>query len=101
MSPGAVASIRERGAEARRQRVGVRAVIFRHHPDGVLVNNLDLRREVCEIIRRHRPNVVVTSDPWRQYQLHPDHRAAGARRAGRRLRRHAGTSSSPSSWWAR
>ena len=41
------------------------------------MNNLDLRREVCEIIRRHRPNVVLAIDPWRPYQLHPDHRAAG------------------------
>jgi LmbE family N-acetylglucosaminyl deacetylase len=77
MSPGAVASIREKEQEAAARELGVRAVIFQHHPDGVLVNNLDLRREVCEIIRRHRPNVVMTIDPWRLYQLHPDHRAAG------------------------
>jgi LmbE family N-acetylglucosaminyl deacetylase len=77
MSPGAVASIREKEQEAAATELGVKTVIFRHHPDGVLVNNLDLRREICELIRRRRPNVVVTIDPWRLYQLHPDHRAAG------------------------
>ncbi len=77
MSPGAVASIREKEQEAAARELGVKSVLFRHHPDGVLENNLDLRREVCQLIRRHRPNVVVTIDPWRLYQLHPDHRAAG------------------------
>lgn len=77
LSPGAVASIREKEQEEAARDLGVRSVIFLHHPDGILVNSLDLRREVCEIIRRHRPHVVVTIDPWRLYQLHPDHRAAG------------------------
>jgi LmbE family N-acetylglucosaminyl deacetylase len=52
-------------------------VIFLRHPDGLLVNNLELRRQVCNLLRHHRPHVVMTIDPWRRYQLHPDHRAAG------------------------
>lgn len=77
MSPWALASIREKEQEEAARELGVSSVQFLHHPDGLLVNNLDLRREVCELIRRKRPNVVVTIDPWRLYQLHPDHRAAG------------------------
>jgi LmbE family N-acetylglucosaminyl deacetylase len=77
MSPGEVASIREKEQEEAAKELGVKAVVFLHHPDGILVNNLDLRREVCEVIRRHRPHVVLAIDPWRPYQLHPDHRAAG------------------------
>jgi LmbE family N-acetylglucosaminyl deacetylase len=40
-------------------------------------NNLDLRRRLCGLIRSYRPHALVTIDPWRPYQLHPDHRAAG------------------------
>ena len=52
-------------------------VIFRRHPDGLLENNLGLRREVAGYIRSLKPHIVAAIDPWRHYQLHPDHRAAG------------------------
>jgi LmbE family N-acetylglucosaminyl deacetylase len=28
-------------------------------------------------IRRLKPSIVLTHDPWKRYRLHPDHRAAG------------------------
>ena len=77
MRPGALASIREKEQGEAARELGVKSVLFLHHPDGLLVNDLVLRREVCEIVRRHRPNIVLAIDPWRPYQLHPDHRAAG------------------------
>ena len=57
--------------------LGVKDVVFLRHPDGILENTLELRRQLAMIIRQYRPNIVVTIDPWRHYQLHPDHRAAG------------------------
>jgi LmbE family N-acetylglucosaminyl deacetylase len=45
--------------------------------DGELEYSMDLRRELCEWIRRLRPGVVFTHDPWKRYMLHPDHRVAG------------------------
>jgi LmbE family N-acetylglucosaminyl deacetylase len=48
---------------------------------GAVDGELDERREhqaaVCEVIRRVRPDVIVTHDPWKRYRLHPDHRHAG------------------------
>ncbi len=38
---------------------------------------MDLRRQLADIVRRHKPHIVLAIDPWRHYQLHPDHRAAG------------------------
>jgi LmbE family N-acetylglucosaminyl deacetylase len=32
---------------------------------------------MCEHIRRVKPNIVISHDPWRRYQLHPDHRTTG------------------------
>jgi len=52
-------------------------VVMLDHTDGELVYDLALREEICLWIRRLRPEVVFSHDPWRRYMFHPDHRAAG------------------------
>lgn len=52
-------------------------VDFLEWPDGELESGLVQRRQVCAVIRRVRPAVVLGHDPWRRYRLHPDHRHAG------------------------
>src|SRR5439155_1011388 len=54
-----------------------RAEHFTLRRDGELQVSMDLRGEVCRVIREHRPDVVFTNDPWGHYQVHPDHRVAG------------------------
>lgn len=77
LRPGQVAAIREREQRAAAKELGVRSVHFLHYPDGMLENTLALRQQLCGLIRQIKPDIVVTIDPWRRYQLHPDHRAAG------------------------
>jgi LmbE family N-acetylglucosaminyl deacetylase len=61
--------------------IGVRAVHFLDRPDGYLVADLELRRDIVRTIRRLRPDIVVTCDPQTLFAAyginHPDHRAAG------------------------
>lgn len=57
--------------------LGVREVTFLRQVDGALEPTMACRRDLARVIRRVRPRVMITHDPWRQYQLHPDHRAAG------------------------
>ncbi len=45
--------------------------------DGELEYSMDLRLTIAAAIRTHRPDIVLSHDPWQRYQLHPDHRAAG------------------------
>jgi LmbE family N-acetylglucosaminyl deacetylase len=52
-------------------------VTFLGVTDGELDSGMELRKSVCEVIRRVRPNVILGHDPWRRYRLHPDHRHAG------------------------
>jgi LmbE family N-acetylglucosaminyl deacetylase len=52
-------------------------IVHLGYPDGELEYTMELRRRLCEWIRRLRPDVVLTHDPWRRYMLHPDHRATG------------------------
>jgi LmbE family N-acetylglucosaminyl deacetylase len=75
--PGQIAGRREEEQRAAATVLGVKEVIYLNYPDGVLENTLELRRRLCLILRERQPDVVLTIDPWRHYQLHPDHRAAG------------------------
>jgi LmbE family N-acetylglucosaminyl deacetylase len=56
---------------------GSSEVTFFGRVDGELENGKKERRDVVELIRRLRPDVVLGHDPWRRYRLHPDHRHAG------------------------
>ncbi len=61
--------------------IGAQAVHFMDLEDGYLIPSLDLRREVVRVIRREKPDILVTCDPQNLFALyglnHPDHRAAG------------------------
>ena len=55
---------------------------FLGYPDGYLVADLGLRRDITRVIRQERPDILVTCDPLTLYTSnstlnHPDHRAAG------------------------
>lgn len=75
--PEQLAQRREAEQRAAAAALGVNQVLFLRHPDGLLENNMDLRRQLVGLIRQHKPHIVFAIDPWRLYQLHPDHRAAG------------------------
>lgn len=77
LRPGRLAARREGEQRAAAAALGVQEVVFLRRPDGLLENTLELRRELANLIRQRQPHVVFTIDPWRPYQLHPDHRAAG------------------------
>ena len=77
MSGREMAKIREREQRAAGAAIGVEGFVFLGHEDGELEVSMQLRGEVCRVIREHKPDVVFTQDPWAHYQIHPDHRAAG------------------------
>ncbi|HEX9038439.1 MAG TPA: PIG-L deacetylase family protein [Ktedonobacterales bacterium] len=57
--------------------LGVEVVTFLRRRDGELEVSIPFRRELAQIIRTGRPDIVLTFDPWQRYQIHPDHRAVG------------------------
>jgi LmbE family N-acetylglucosaminyl deacetylase len=77
LRPNHLADLREAEQRAAAKELGVQDVIFLRHPDGLLENNLSLRRQLAGYLRHYKPHIVLAIDPWRHYQLHPDHRAAG------------------------
>ncbi|HRA48069.1 MAG TPA: PIG-L family deacetylase [Thermomicrobiales bacterium] len=59
------------------RRLGVLTVDFLRQTDGELMPDLALRGAVVAAVRRHKPDVIITHDPFRPYAFHPDHRAVG------------------------
>ncbi|MBV8462783.1 MAG: PIG-L family deacetylase [Acidimicrobiales bacterium] len=76
-----MAALRQQEQRKAASEVGVDEVHFLGFPDGRLEPTLDLRRAITAVIRRVRPDRVVSQSPeryWgRIYASHPDHLAAG------------------------
>jgi LmbE family N-acetylglucosaminyl deacetylase len=78
----AMAELREEEQRKAGNTVGVKDIVFLGHPDGRLEPTLELRRDISRVIRRFRPQRVLTQSPEHNFQRiyanHPDHLAAGA-----------------------
>jgi LmbE family N-acetylglucosaminyl deacetylase len=81
LDPAECGPLREAEERAGGIEVGVTEIEFLGHPDGAVEYGLPLRRDLARVIRRHRPDLVITGNP----DLRPawggidqaDHRAAG------------------------
>ncbi len=77
VKPDELAKIREQEQLAAAKLLGVREVIFLRHADQSLEDTPEFRKEIVRLIRRYRPEIVVTADPYRRYLWHRDHRITG------------------------
>jgi LmbE family N-acetylglucosaminyl deacetylase len=82
VEPALAAELRTAEQVASAAVVGVSVVEFLDHPDGLVVNSIELRRDLAAAIRRHRPDVIIGANyrmrwsetgPWN----HVDHRELG------------------------
>ena len=76
-----LAALREGEQTAAGQVVGVTEIHWLKHPDGMVVADPALRRDISRVIRQVKPNVVITQTAERNwdriYGSHPDHLATG------------------------
>lgn len=81
MSTDELCATRHREQQEAASVIGVQSVHFMDRPDGYLVPDLDLRRDIVRVIRKFKPDILVTCDPQTLFAAyginHPDHRAAG------------------------
>jgi LmbE family N-acetylglucosaminyl deacetylase len=78
----ALARLREEEQRCAAEVLGVQEVLFLGRPDGMLEADIPLRRDLARVIRRVRPDRLITCDPTtifprRQRINHSDHRATG------------------------
>lgn len=82
MDPRELMDIRAEEEVAAAKILGVQSIEFLGYEDGYLTPDLAARKEVVRVLRRHRPDILVSCDPTNyfpneNYINHPDHRAAG------------------------
>jgi LmbE family N-acetylglucosaminyl deacetylase len=82
LTSAALCSLRQEEQRAAAAILGVHDVRFLDYPDGYLVPDMNLRKEITRVIRQEQPDILVTCDPTNLYVRetylnHPDHRAAG------------------------
>jgi LmbE family N-acetylglucosaminyl deacetylase len=81
MTRAEMAALREDEQRAAAAVVGVSDVRFLGHPDGMVVANRELRRDISRVIRQVRPERVLAQSPERNLEFvfasHPDHLATG------------------------
>lgn len=77
MDPQLLAGTRKREQEAAARLLGVKEVVFLGLPDQGLEDTAEFRKMIVRGIRTYRPATVVTSDPYRRYIWHRDHRIVG------------------------
>jgi LmbE family N-acetylglucosaminyl deacetylase len=79
--PGQLSQLRLEEQRRAAAHLGIATVMCLGYPDGMLQNTLEVRRDLVRVLRRLRPELVITMDPTsrffgRGYINHPDHRAA-------------------------
>jgi LmbE family N-acetylglucosaminyl deacetylase len=77
MKPEKLAEIRMQEQQAAAKVLGVKEVVFLHLEDQSLEDTPEFRKQIVRLIRMYRPEVVASSDPYRRYIWHRDHRITG------------------------
>jgi LmbE family N-acetylglucosaminyl deacetylase len=77
ISPAQLAEIREEEQRAAAHIIGFSEVIFLGYPDQGLEDSGEFRKAIVRLLRMYQPKTVVTSDPYRRYVWHRDHRMTG------------------------
>jgi LmbE family N-acetylglucosaminyl deacetylase len=77
LSPEHLAEIRENEQQTAASLLGVAETLFLRHPDQGLEDTPGFRKEIVRLLRAYRPKIVVTSDPYKRYIWHRDHRILG------------------------
>ncbi len=74
VSPDQIAAVRRKEQEHAAAILGVKAIEWLGFRDGFLPDIEALREPMVKLIRKVKPDMVITLDPWLPYEAHPDHR---------------------------
>lgn len=77
LCPTDLVEIRRREQHRAQEILGIRESIWLGYRDGQLSQSADFRDRLVRVIREICPEIIITADPWRHYEFHPDHRTVG------------------------
>jgi LmbE family N-acetylglucosaminyl deacetylase len=69
--------VREKEQLAAANLLGAREVVFLRYRDQELEDTPEFRKHIVQMIRTFKPHTVATTDPYRRYLWHRDHRIIG------------------------
>jgi LmbE family N-acetylglucosaminyl deacetylase len=84
-NPIALAAKRKQEQQAASDWLQVKRVVYLGYADGTLENSPELRRQLATLYRQYQPELLLTFDLWKRYELHPDHLATGQAAVAARL----------------
>jgi len=82
-TPEELSKVRRTEQQNAADSLGVQGIEFLDYVDGEVIPDLEMRKKIVRVVRRVRPQIVISSDPLNyfpggDYRVnHPDHRAAG------------------------
>jgi LmbE family N-acetylglucosaminyl deacetylase len=81
VEPDELARVRVEEQDEAARILGIGEVVFLDREDGMVVADVDLRRDLVRVIRRVRPDALIAPDPTFRFDPayidHPDHAATG------------------------
>jgi LmbE family N-acetylglucosaminyl deacetylase len=77
LTPELLSAIRRDEQERAATSIGVHEIVYLGYPDQGLEDTPAMRKDVVRLLRIFRPRTLVTSDPYRRYLWHRDHRIIG------------------------
>jgi LmbE family N-acetylglucosaminyl deacetylase len=77
LTPEELVKLREKEQWDAAKKLGVSDVVFLGYHDQELEDTNELRKDIVKQIRIFRPETVATTDPYRRYIWHRDHRICG------------------------
>ncbi|MFX0123157.1 MAG: PIG-L deacetylase family protein [Candidatus Hodarchaeota archaeon] len=78
ISPEELAKTRKKELTNAMKILGGNPPIFLDFPDGFLREHIrELKERLIYWIRKLKPHIILTWDPWKKYQIHPDHIEVG------------------------
>ncbi|MBS7248982.1 MAG: PIG-L family deacetylase [Candidatus Freyarchaeota archaeon] len=57
--------------------LGINRVVYLDYSDHDVLPTHEFRAKLIKEICRYKPDIVMTHDPWKRYECHPDHRHTG------------------------
>lgn len=80
--PEDLAAIRKLEQQHAADTLKIKSIEFLDYVDGEVVPDLEMRKKIVRLIRKYKPQIVISSDPLNYFPgdnrvNHPDHRAAG------------------------
>jgi LmbE family N-acetylglucosaminyl deacetylase len=78
VQPEEISSIRKEEMAGTASILGIKNVIWLGFNDGTLeARNQELKEKAFRVVRTEKPDIVISFDPWKRWDVHSDHRTVG------------------------